>query len=123
MELFYAINQHDTSLLTSILQNGANPSQYDIDGVYSALHLAAQEDFVEGVLLLLTAGANLWALTADDQTVFDLLRIHKNVFLFKFLLKICHVDMQQNFDCLSFFTKSKGRDNYLESADGTSKLH
>ena len=85
MLIIDAVRENNVEKLSQFIASGVSPNfAEDEDGV-TLLHHAAQNDCLESTVYLITAGANIYNLTRDGYSPFDIANINKSFRVLKFL--------------------------------------
>ena len=88
MHLIEAIVKKDIKKVKELLANGVNPNSSEDSTLFSPLHLAAGNNSLKIVELLIAAGADITAQTEDGITVLDMAQISRNPKILIFLLGV-----------------------------------
>lgn len=88
--LHLAAENESASLFKLIIDNGVNVSDVDADG-NTAIHAAAEEDDIEGIIKLISLGADPKLANGDDETIIELLEIDKK----ETITKLIGIDLSQ----------------------------
>lgn len=91
MDLIEAIVRNDIIALMHILQNGVDPNEFHNEVNLAPLHFAVQNNSLDAVILLITAGADPKLKTDDELTALDIARNNNNEKMINLLLKLCHM--------------------------------
>jgi ankyrin repeat protein len=96
MDLFEAVLENNVVKVMGLLERGVDPNQLDLDQHYNALHYAVQSNAIDVVMLLVTAGADMEAITEDNLTVFDIAREYQDKEMMRLLLKLSHMRLSRS---------------------------
>ena len=88
MPIISAAIENNVEQLSLLIAKGYDPNfTEDGDGA-TPLHHAAQNDCLEAVMCLVTAGAKVGAITVDGYSPFDIANINKSFRVLEFLQKL-----------------------------------
>lgn len=83
--LITAIIEDNPTKVQHLLEQGVDPNACLDEDKVTPLHFAAQYNALRSTPYLLTAGANVYAMTGDYTTPHDIARLHKHTDMLKLL--------------------------------------
>lgn len=77
-QLLDAVINNQAETVKSLIEQGADPNCYEDEARICPLHFAAVYDCADVVPVLITAGANIHALTEHSDTALSVAKRHEN---------------------------------------------